>query len=258
MSIKLYPKQGYIEGSAVDITESKRLYKELIDKTRELESFVYTVSHDLKAPLVTIEGFSSILLQKYRDKLDDEGSRYLERIQYNTEYMEKLIHNLLKLSRIGRVIGEKEIVDIEKIVNKIKEDLKFRLDQDKINLSIETPLPKAFGDEDSIKQVFENLIRNAIQFIGQPQKPKIKVGIDSIKDSYIQYYVKDNGIGISRKYHEKIFEIFQRLNDIKSEGPGVGLAIVKKIIEHHGGRVWLNSRKGNGSAFHFTLPKKEI
>ncbi len=248
----------FLISSAVDITERKQLYNQLEEKTRELEDFVYTVSHDLKAPLVSLEGFSSILINEHQEKLSDKGVHYLKRIQHNVNNMKSLISDLLDLSRIGRLVGQMESIDIETIIIKVIEDLKFIIEANNINISIAAPLPNPYGDGDRIKQVFENLISNAIKFMGDQKKPKIEIGNINNEDDVYTFYVKDNGIGINKKYQEKIFQIFQRLNDIETEGTGVGLTIVKRIIAHHGGRLWLDSENGKGSAFYFTLPTQEV
>lgn len=243
-------------GISHDITDRIELYKQLEEKTKELESFVYTVSHDLKAPLVSLEGFSNLLLNECGGRLEEEGRHYLDRIKYNVEYMGRLIEDLLDLSRIGRIAGEKKRIDIESVVKEIAEEFKFRLEEKNIKLSVRSPFPVPFGDGARIKQVFENLISNSIKFIGGNADPLIEVGAirEPVDDNHYCFYVKDNGIGIDKKYYGNIFQIFQRLNDVETDGTGVGLTIVKRIIEHHGGKIWVDSASGRGSTFYFTLP----
>jgi signal transduction histidine kinase len=167
-----------------------------------------------------------------------------------------LIRDLLDLSRIGRIAGEKSAIDIEDILDEISQDFRFRLEERNVILSIYKPLPKPYGDRERIKQVFENLISNAVKFMGNNDNCHIEVGVvNGIQEEHFTgFYVRDNGIGIDKKYFGNIFQIFHRLNDIDTEGTGVGLTIVKKIIEHHGGRIWIDSAVGRGSTFYFTLP----
>ncbi|MBU0571420.1 MAG: GHKL domain-containing protein [Candidatus Omnitrophica bacterium] len=227
-------------------------------KSKELESFVYIVSHDLKAPLASIEGFAYSLLNEYKDKLAAEGRHYLQRIQANIGQMETLIKDLLELSRVGRVIGRLDYIDTFKITKGLQEEFTGQLSKEGIEFIVAEPLPEPWGDKDRVRQVFENLISNAIKFTKDRKNPKIEIGAKTRADDFYQFYVKDNGIGIDPRYHDKVFEIFQRLKDVDVEGTGVGLSTVKKIIEHHGGKIWLESEKGKGSTFCFTLPKKEV
>ncbi len=243
-------------GISHDITERRELVTRLEEKTKELGSFVYTVSHDLKAPLVSLEGFSSLLSKEYGDKLEGQGRHYLERIKYNVVHMERLILDLLDLSRIGRIAGERSAVDIEDVIDEIRQEFQLKLRERNVRLSLHGPLPKPYGDRERIKQVFENLISNAIKFMGDRDDCCIEVGAvnGSGEDNFFCFYVRDNGIGIDKKYFGNIFQIFHRLKDVETEGTGVGLTIVKKIIEHHGGRIWIDSAVGRGSTFYFTLP----
>lgn len=247
-----------ILGIGEDITEKTKVKEELDKKTKELENFVYTVSHDLKAPLVSLDGFSSALCKEYRDILDDKGNHYLDRIAYNTGQMGNLISDLLDLSKSGTVVGKKKYVDMEELVNEIIEELRNQLEIRKIKFALVSQLPKPWADADRIGKVFSNLIGNAIRFMGNQEDPKIEVGFKAGEDKFYTFYVKDNGIGIAKKYQERIFRIFERLEDIESEGTGVGLTIVKRIIEHHGGKIRVDSDTGKGSTFYFTLPKKEM
>jgi len=239
-----------------EIFERKLLYRHLEDKNRELESFVYTASHDLKAPLVILGGYSSILLKKYHDKLDKDGLNYLSLLQTNVYRMERMIMDLLELSKMGRVLGKKEYINVESIINKIKKTYKPQFDQNKIKLNLLKPLPEAYGDKIRIYQVFENLIINSIKFFGNQENPEIEIGAEEIDENFYQFYVKDNGIGIARSHQKLIFKEFHRLNDIETEGTGIGLAIVKKIVEHHNGSIRVESAKKKGSTFFFLLPKK--
>ena len=238
-----------------DITERARLREDLREKNKELENFVYIVSHDLKSPIVSMQGFSSMLLNEYREKLGEEGERYIERIRANASRMEVLISDLLALSRVGRVVGAFKDVSSFDIVNRVCSGLKSRLEESGIEVSISDDLPLAHCDEERIYQVFENLITNAVKFTKDAEKPKIEIRHKD-EGGFYRFCVKDNGIGIDPKYHGKIFEIFQRLNEIEDkEGTGIGLVIVERIVKNHGGEIWVESEKGKGATFCFTLPK---
>ena len=242
-------------GIMSDITEKKRTEEEIRKKNEELESFVYVVSHDLKAPLISLQGFSSVLLKDYQEKLGEEGRRYLERIKANVRRMEILISDLLALSRIGRVVNPFKDVSSLEIVKRVCSTLNPQLEKNRIEVSIGDDLPTVYCDEDRLYQVLQNLLGNAIKFIGDAENPKIEIGYEE-KDEFHQFYVRDNGIGIDPKYRRKIFEIFCRLKEIEDEeGTGIGLVIVERIISNHGGKVWVESEKDKGATFYFTLSK---
>jgi len=239
-----------------DMREINSLVALLGERTRELESFAYTVSHDLKAPLVTLEGFSSILVRYYGDRLDEKGRYYLERIQHNTEHMGKLIGDLLDFSRVGRITREWSPVNVERLLREIKTELATQPERKNIEFTVHAPLPEPFGDPMNIRQLFVNLIGNAVKFSGEREDPRIEIGCEKQENGFYEFYVRDNGIGIAEEYHERIFRIFERLGDIEAEGTGVGLAIVKKILDYHGGCIRVESARDQGTAFYFTLPQK--
>jgi len=241
--------------------ENEQYSRELEEKTRELSksneelnAFVYTVSHDLKAPVVSLQGFSSILVNDYGDNLDENGKMYVERIQKNSERMGILIESLLELSRVGRVKNQEELVEISDVISDVTNELSVQLEERGTKLMVMDDMPTIWCDRVRIGQIFSNLIGNANKFMGDNNKnPTIEVG-HNVQNGYHRFYVKDNGIGINEEYHEKIFHIFQRLDDIETEGTGVGLAIVKKIVESSGGRIWVDSVEGSGTTIYFTLP----
>jgi len=243
----------------------EQMTKELEEKTEELSrsngelnSFVYTVSHDLKAPVVTLQGFSSILLSDYGDQLDDSGRMYIERIQKNSERMGMLINDLLELSRIGRVLGQEEMINVSDIISGIKDDLTSLLEEKGTKLVLRNGMPTVRCDRTRLHQVFTNLISNATKFMGDDNKePIIEVGYGE-ENGHYEFYVKDNGIGIAKEYQDKIFQIFQRLDDVKAEGTGVGLAIVKKIVNAHNGKIDIESSPDQGTTVRVLLPIAEI
>lgn len=222
-------------------------------KNAELENFVHSVSHDLKAPLVTIQGMSSILLEEHGAKLDAEGRHYLHRINANIQQMDRLIGDLLTLSRIGREGRAPEAVPLAELVDDLLVELAEPMRARGIKV-IGRNLGTIWAIRSQMEQVIGNLLSNAVKYLGDTPSPTVEIGTLD-REEFVECYVKDNGIGIDPAYHERVFETFQRLNEVKAEGTGVGLAIVKKIVETAGGRVWVESAKGQGATFHFTWPK---
>lgn len=246
-------------GSAIENARlfevTRRNSEKLAQANSELENFVFTVSHDLKAPIVSIQGFATILLNDFSEHLDTEGLHYLKRIQSNITQMERLIKDLLELARIGRVVNAPEMTDINEVVKSAVADLQYQADEKNVEIHCPDDFPTVMCDQDRILQVFTNLISNAIKYIGDNTSPKIEIGHQETEDHYV-FFVKDNGIGIDPAYHQKIFELFHSLKEVKDvEGTGVGLTIVKRIIDNHRGKVWVDSEKGKGATFFFSIPK---
>lgn len=238
-----------------DVTERARLTEDVRKKNAELANFVYTISHDLRAPLVSVQGFSSILLADFQDKLDDTGKRYLARIQANVRQMEILIDDLLEFSRIGRTSGAFEDVPSVEIIKDVLNILGPQLKKRGIKVNVRNDLPVIHCDRNRIFQVFENLIQNGIKYMGDAESPVIEVGYGKA-GGFHEFYVKDNGIGIDPEYHQRIFQIFQRLKEVDAKGTGVGLAIVKRITGIHGGSVRVESERGKGATFYFSVAEK--
>jgi PAS domain S-box-containing protein len=250
-----YKGRPAVLGNIVDITEQKRAEEELRNMNEELKNFVHAVSHDLKNPIISVHGFSSRLLKKYQEKLGEEGQNYLDHIMASARQMELLVSDLLALSSIGRVVSPFKDVSSLEIVKNVTSGLQHRLKDSGIELVVADNLPTIYCDGARIFQVFENLLTNATKFMGGTKNPKIEIGYEDRGDFH-QFYMRDNGIGIEPKYHLKIFETFHRLEEIEDEeGTGLGLAIVKRIVNNHGGSVWVDSKKGKGATFYFTLPK---
>ncbi|MBI2218887.1 MAG: HAMP domain-containing protein [Candidatus Rokubacteria bacterium] len=233
--------------------EARRAMAALEAKNVELDSFVYSVSHDLKAPLVTLHGMTGIVLEDYSAKLDRAGVHYLERIQANVEQMERLIQDLLVLSRVGREGRTAESVNMREVVDDVLAGLGHLAEERGVKVVVRDDAVLR-GIRTQIEQVYANLIGNAIKYAGDIATPLVEIGaID--RGEHVECYVRDNGIGIDPSYHQKVFEIFQRLKEIEAEGTGVGLALVKKIVEGAGGRVWVESTRRQGATFRFTWPK---
>ena len=232
---------------------------ELADKNTELETFVYTVSHDLKTPIVTIEGFIGALREDFGDLIDENVEKYLNYMSDASRKMEVLINDLLYLSRIGRLPERKGEFSFDDLMKKVLKTLQPHIDESGVTLNVEKGLPLIYGEIERLGQVIENLLSNAVKYMGKENPaPRIDVGVMEQGGQKV-FFVRDNGIGIEKHYYSKIFEIFQRLPSGKKigGGTGVGLTIVKRIIEHHGGIIWLESEPGKGTTFYFTLKDKE-
>jgi signal transduction histidine kinase len=233
--------------------ELRRMLADLERKNAELDSFVYIASHDLKAPLVTIQGMAGMLLEDYGGRLDDGGRHLLERVEANTRHMEQLLLDLLALSRIGREAQPAEPVSVDVVVGEILYDFTAAIRGRGVAVTVH-PLPTVCAIRTHVEQVFANLVGNALKYLGESANPTIEIGAVTHHGA-VEYYVRDSGIGIDPAYHVKVFEVFQRLREANAEGTGVGLAIVKKIIESNGGRIWVESARGSGATFRFTWPR---
>jgi signal transduction histidine kinase len=233
--------------------EREQIIKELEAKNAELERFTYTVSHDLKSPLITIGGFIGLLEEDVRKGNASNFQNDLERIREAKDKMHRLLNELLELSRVGRMINVFEDVSMLQIVEEALALTSGRFMNANIRVIVSKDLPTIRGDQPRLVEVLQNLIDNAVKFTSTAADPQIEIGFHDQQEQKM-FFVKDNGIGIDRAYHEKIFGLFDKL-DPTSEGTGVGLALVRRIIEVHGGRIWVESQgKGTGSTFFFTLP----
>jgi light-regulated signal transduction histidine kinase (bacteriophytochrome) len=220
---------------------------------KELEAFSYSVSHDLRAPLRSVHGFTKILMEDYEDKLDEEGRRICGIISSSANQMGELIDDLLSFSRIGRTSLNHSSIDMKKMTRVLFEGITSPSERKRIELRI-GKLPNSFGDVKLLGQVWTNLISNAIKYTSKNEVAKITVGSTS-SDKMITYSIKDNGVGFDMKYVHKLFGVFQRLHsEAEFEGNGVGLAIVQRIILKHGGQVWAEGEPGKGATFYFSLP----
>jgi PAS domain S-box-containing protein len=227
---------------------------EIEARNRELDDFAYVVSHDLKEPLITIEGYSKIVLGEYKDRVNDEGLQFLSSIVQSSARMKGLIEDLLTLSRVGRVTDSTESVQVTSVLEDAIRDFDFTLMQRGARVDFPPDLPTVRYNATQLSMVFRNLISNAIKFNLAPE-PTVTISVKE-EPSEFQFAVRDNGIGIAKEHFDRIFVIFQRLNRAEEyQGTGAGLTIVRKIIERHGGRIWLESEEGKGTTFYFTVPK---
>ncbi|MBN8579714.1 MAG: GAF domain-containing protein [Anaerolineae bacterium] len=238
-----------------ELHERKTLNEELGDKNAELERFTYTVSHDLRSPLVTIQGFLGYLQKSASEGNMAAFENDYARISRATLRMDKLLKDLLEISRIGRVLNKQQDLPFEMLIKEVEEIVHGRLQQGHITLQTQPNLPSIHGDKPRLIEVLQNLIDNAAKYMGNQPNPVIEIGLQGYEPETNKpiFYVRDNGMGIAHEYHERIFRLFEKL-DPDSEGTGVGLALVKRIIEFHSGRIWLESEPGKGTTFFFTLP----
>jgi len=228
--------------------------RELQGANKELEAFSYSVSHDLKAPLRAVDGFLGIVVENYADRLDDKGRQMLGLIHDGVQRMGELIDELLEFSRMGRHPMEPSEIDMSTMAQEVFERLGALEPERKLRLDLR-PLPPASGTRPMIRQVWANLIGNAIKFTKEREVAEIEIGAQDGGEGGPIYYVKDNGAGFDMRQVGRLFNVFQRLHSVEEfEGAGVGLAIVQRIVQRHGGRAWAEGEVKRGAAFYFTLP----
>jgi PAS domain S-box-containing protein len=231
--------------------------QELLNANKELEAFSYSVSHDLRSPLRAVIGYTNILLEDYGNILDEEGKRVCSVISSNAVKMGKLIDDLLAFSRLSRNEMQYTVFEMKELATSVFTELQAQNKNKKIEFKIDN-LPRADGDYSMIRQVWFNLISNAIKYTSRCDKPKISVGFTENPNETV-YYIRDNGIGFDMQYINKLFGVFQRLHNTRDfEGTGVGLAIVQRIINRHGGHVWAEGKLESGATFYISLPKTLI
>ncbi len=244
-----YHLENEIHERKVLETERISMINTLNQKNEELERFVYTVSHDLRSPLITIKGFSGFLKQDVANNNHERALKDIERIEFSAEKMSQLIDDLLEVSRAGRVMRAFTTVNIEKTIQDVLNIMQIHISNHKGQIVTDTPLPEVYGDIQKIRQLYQNLIENAIKYAKKDEIPQIHLGYDQQKGAF---YVSDNGIGIPEEYKDKIFDVFKKVSG-ESKGSGIGLSIVKRITEIHHGHIWIESKPEIGTTFFFTL-----
>jgi signal transduction histidine kinase/PAS domain-containing protein len=241
-----------------EVMRSARLVRELEEKNAELERFTYTVSHDLKSPLVTINGFIGYLEKDARSGNMERFSHDVQRIQEAVNKMRRLLGELLELSRIGRLINAPEMISFTDLVQDALNTVHGQLEERGVAVIVQPDLPSVCGDRPRLTEILQNLVDNAAKFMGDQPNPQIEIGqqYDNEEHDRPVFFVKDNGVGIPEAQQERIFGLFNKL-DATSDGTGIGLAIVKRIVEVHGGRIWVESTPGKGATFFFTLSNRQ-
>ena len=241
-----------------ELDHGKSIIEELEAKNAELERFTYTVSHDLKSPLVTITGFLGYL---ENDVLTGDIGKVrsdISRITNAARKMEYLLNDLLELSRIGRLMNPPENIAFGEIVREAQERVRGRLETNRVRVEVQKDLPIVYGDRERLVEILQNLLDNAAKFSSDHPDPLVTIGAQGVDEhQYPILFVCDNGIGIDPQFHERVFGLFNKLNP-QIDGTGIGLTLVKRIVEIHGGRIWIESLPGKGASFFFTLPPQKI
>lgn len=251
--VKFFIEKHQQEVALYELNEDlKRKNEDLERMNQELESFSYSVSHDLRSPLRSINGYAAILKEDFEEHLEEDAQRLLSKISRSALKMSNLIDSLLSLSRLGRKQAVSKSVNMNSLVQKVVKEFEKTENRENIVIVLKE-LPDTKGDPELIRQVYVNLISNAIKYSSKKDKPKIEIGALK-KDETLVYYIKDNGAGFNMEYKDKLFGVFQRLHGTQEfEGIGIGLAIVKRIVNRHGGKIWAKGEVEEGATFYFTL-----
>ena len=241
------------ERAAQELARARAAFAaELERKDRELEAFSYSVSHDLRAPLRSIDGFSLAVLEDHAERLDQQGQDYLRRVRAAAQRMGALIDDLLVLSRVGRAELQRERVDLSKIARAVLQDLRRGEPERHVRDAIEPEL-RAVADRRLLELALQHLLQNAWKF--SSRRPEAEIAVGAVTGTKDAYFVRDNGVGFEAALAGKLFRPFQRLHrETEFPGRGIGLAVVHRVIDRHGGRVWAESTAGAGATFYFTLP----
>ena len=252
--LKVFPEENYFLWMIKDVTKKIEEEKSLEKWRKNTEEFVYTISHDLKAPIISIEGYISLLMVENIDELSGDGKYYIDKIQKNVQSMKQMIQDLLELSRIRQDKNEFKIASINSIIGNVLDEFHFQIEKKQVELELPNRFPRLKCNPGLVQMLFSNLISNAIKFMGDQQNPRIAIKWKR-NGSFVKFFVSDNGIGINPKSKDRIFDVFYRLQRTREvEGSGVGLAIVKKIVEVHNGNIEVESDVGKGTTFIVSFP----
>ncbi|KOR31576.1 hypothetical protein TI04_00175 [Achromatium sp. WMS2] len=236
-----------------NISSRKQIEAALMESNKELQRFVYTISHDLQEPVRTITSFANLLAQRNQGKFDGESQEFMEFITDGTQHMSCMIRDLVDFSRINTKGKHLLPVNSYEIIHVAIENLVLAIEESKTTMTMPDEWPIVLGDRGQLIHLFQNILSNAIKYRNKTQAPRINIRVQKLKKLW-HFAVQDNGIGIESRFFEKIFAIFQRLHDVEEyEGTGIGLALCKRIVERHGGTIWLESTVGQGTTFFFTL-----
>lgn len=245
----------YFEGMLEDISERRRAEEEILQLNKSLEQFANITAHDLQEPIRMVSGFLGLLEKRYDDVLDEQGRSYIYRAKDGADRMSILIKDLLEFSRSGNKAAKKEAVNLESVLDLVNRDMSIVINDTSADVHIPASLPVVSGTQSALYRLFLNLVSNGIKFRKKDTAPEVMIDMKELDDSW-EFTVQDNGIGVAEKDQAKLFQPFQRLHR-KEDYPGTGLGLVtcKKIVETHGGRIWLTSEQGKGTGIHFTIPK---
>lgn len=239
----------------LDVTERIQTQRDLERSNQELERFAYVASHDLQEPLRMVASYTRLLARRYEGRLDERADKYIRYAAEGAERMKTLIQDLLAYSRVGTQAGDPVPTDPDRVLDEVVRDFALRIRETGARLKRE-PLPRVRVDPGQLRQLFQNLLENAFKFSdGKPPEVQITGSRDG---AWTRITVQDAGVGIDPEYFERVFLVFQRLHGRDIEGTGIGLALCRRIVEHHGGRLWVESEPGRGATFHFTLPASEV
>ncbi|SFF77141.1 PAS domain S-box-containing protein [Halopelagius inordinatus] len=244
-----------IAGIGRDVTERKETKRRLEESNERLEQFAYAASHDLQEPLRMVSSYLSLVDRRYGEELDDDAAEFIEYAVDGAERMRDMIDALLTYSRVEMRGDDFDRIDLETLLEDVQKNLELKIEETEAEVTVES-LPRVHGDRGQLQQVFQNLLSNALEYSGDA-RPRVHVSATR-RGSEWALTVRDEGIGIDPKHADRIFEVFQRLHTRDEHpGTGIGLALCRRIVERHGGRIWADSESGEGSAFRFTLPAAE-
>lgn len=259
----------FVISYVIDITQRKKAEDKLLKAHRELEQkaielkqsndeleqFAYVASHDLQEPLRMVASYTQLLARRYKDQLDEDANDFINYAVDGAQRMQQLLNDLLQFSRVGTRSKPFERTNLEEVVNNALQNLEKFIEENQAEITVESPLPVLSADKLQLTQLFQNLVHNAIKF-RDDERPTVRIEAEE-QDVNWQFSVSDNGVGIDKKHQDRIFMIFQRLHSRNEyEGSGIGLAICKKIVERHGGDIWVESAPGEGTTFYFTIGKE--